>query len=98
MIVGKKYIGGNRLFWNFFYYALLYGRVVATKLYQNQRLLQQYERLLWVEIYEILLCSHTSYYYFWRITYLHTKLQRKKIDLRRIHKGLVALDLCVYTT
>src|SRR5258706_6086575 len=98
MIVGKEYIGGNRWFFDFsFYYALLYGRVVTPSCIKNRGLLQKYERLLWVKYTEYFFV-HTRVIIFWRNTCLNTELRRKKIDLLHTRKGLVTLDLRVYTT
>src|SRR5258705_11921607 len=97
MIVEKEYIGGNRWFLDFFYYALLYGRVVAPSCIKKSGLLRKYERLLWVK-YTGYFFVHTRVIIFWENTYLNTELQRKKIGLLRTRKGLVTLDLRVYTT
>src|SRR5258706_12532582 len=68
-----------------------------AKLYQKPGLLQKYERLLWVK-YTRHFFVHTQVIIFWRNTYLNTELRRKKIGLLRTRKGLVTLDLRVYTT
>src|SRR5258706_15395633 len=97
MIVGREYIGGNRWFLDFFLLCTLVRTSCRAKLYQKSGLLQQYERFLWVK-YTGYFFVHTRVIIFWENTYLNTELQRKKIGLLRTRKGLVTLDLRVYTT
>src|SRR5258706_1753039 len=94
MIVGKEYIGRNRLFLDFFYHVHMYGRVVVTSCIEIRGYCRKYERFLWVKIYGILSLFTHELLIFWKITYLHTELQRKKLDLLHTHKGLAVLDLC----
>ena len=74
----------------------MYGGVVTTSCIEIRGYCEEYERFFWVKIYGILSLFTHELYFFGKITYLHTELQRKKIDLLRTRKGLVVLDLRVY--